>query len=104
MKLNDPVKLGPWVRGTFPKQEGLQDNEISVNTALGSGYAYAHLAADNSTRILAQLGAQQATIDKLVDVIGQAGGITAEQVKAAAEQGAQSALDRLADALGEQEG
>lgn len=99
MKLDDAVQLGDWVAKTFPTQAGLQDDEISVNTALGSGYAYAHIAADNSTRILAQLGAQSATIDKLVDAIGKGGGLTAEQVKAAAEEGAQSALDRLGDAL-----
>jgi hypothetical protein len=99
MKLSDDVPIAKWVADAFPKQKGLQDRKISVQTALGSGYGYAHIAADNSTRILAQLGAQSATIDKLVDVIGQGGGLTAAEIRAAAEAGAQAALDRLGSAL-----
>ncbi|WP_043389971.1 GH25 family lysozyme, partial [Kitasatospora aureofaciens] len=103
MQLNDQVKIADWVSEAFPKQTGLQDGQISVQTALGSGYGYAHIAADNSTKILAQLGAQQATIDKLVDAIGSGGGLTAAEIKAAAEAGAQAALDRLGDALVEED-
>ena len=102
MQLSDQVTIGKWVSDAFPKQEGLQDGKISVQTALGSGYGYAHIAADNSTKILAQLGAQQATIDKLLDALGQGGGLTAAEIKAAAEAGAQAALDRLGDALSEE--
>ncbi|MFI8850743.1 N-acetylmuramoyl-L-alanine amidase [Streptomyces sp. NPDC053499] len=98
MQLDDAVKLGAWVQKTFPKQKGLQDGEISVRTALGSGYAYAHIAADNSTAILAQLGAQAATIEKLADALG-GGGLTAAEIRAAAEAGAQAALNRLGSAL-----
>lgn len=103
MQLDDAVKLGAWVPKTFPKQAGLQDGEISVRTALGSGYAYAHIAADNSTAILAQLGAQAATIDKLADALG-GGGLTAAEIRSAAEAGAQAALDRLGSALTTPEG
>ncbi|MFE9340878.1 N-acetylmuramoyl-L-alanine amidase [Streptomyces sp. NPDC007063] len=103
MQLDDAVKLGSWVPKTFPKQKGLQDGEISVRTALGSGYAYAHIAADNSTAILAQLGAQAATIDKLADALG-GGGLTAAEIRSAAEAGAQAALDRLGSALTTPEG
>ncbi|MGI5350201.1 glycoside hydrolase family 25 protein [Streptomyces sp. CA-250714] len=94
MKLDDAVELNEWVPKAFPEQVGLQDGEISVRTALGSGYAYAHIAADNSTAILAQLGAQAATIEKLADALG-GGGLTAAEIRAAAEAGAQTALDRL---------
>lgn len=69
MKLDDAVKLGAWVPKTFPKQKGLQDGEISVRTALGSGYAYAHLAADNSTKILAKLDAQAAAVTELAKAL-----------------------------------
>ncbi|MEU5834453.1 glycoside hydrolase family 25 protein [Streptomyces diacarni] len=99
VQLSDKVTVRQWVTDAFPGQKGLQDGEISVETALGSGYGYAHIAADNSTRILAQLGAQAATIDKLVDALGTGGGMTAAEIKAAAEAGAQAALDRLGHAL-----
>ncbi|MFE0762631.1 N-acetylmuramoyl-L-alanine amidase [Streptomyces smyrnaeus] len=69
MQLDDRVKLGDWVADTFPKQAGLQDDEISVRTALGSGYAYAHIAADNSTKILAKLDAQGAAITELAKAL-----------------------------------
>jgi hypothetical protein len=108
MQLSDQVTLGDWVAKRWPDDKGLQDGRISVNTALGSGYAHARtaatlarVAADNSTHILAQLGAQQATIEKLVEALGTDGGLTAEEIKAAAAAGAQAALDRLAAALKE---
>ncbi|NGO67630.1 glycoside hydrolase family 25 protein [Streptomyces boncukensis] len=69
MNLDDAVKLGAWIPKTFPKQQGLQDGEISVRTALGSGYAYAHIAADNSKRILAKLDAQGAAITELAKAL-----------------------------------
>ncbi|MFI8853694.1 glycoside hydrolase family 25 protein [Streptomyces sp. NPDC053499] len=102
VQLNDKLKVD-WLKDRFPDVEGLQDGEIYVKTALGSGYGWSRIAADNSTRILAQLGAQQATIDKLVDAIAEGGGLTAAEVQAAAEAGAQAALDRLGDALTQQE-
>lgn len=99
MQASDKLKIGDWLAKRFPSEAALQDGSILVETALASGYGWARIAADNSAQVLAQLGAQQATIDKLVDALGSSGGITAEQVKAAAEEGAQSALDRLGDAL-----
>lgn len=99
MQLGDKVKLNPWVKKGWPKDEGLDDGAISVQTALGSGYAFARRASDNTSKILAQLGAQAATIDKLVDVIGAGGGLTAAEVKAAAEAGAQAALAQLGETL-----
>ncbi|WP_241827001.1 hypothetical protein [Streptomyces graminilatus] len=49
----------------------------------------------------AQIGALQGAVTALAAVVGNAGGITAEQVQAAAEAGANAALDRLGDALTE---
>ncbi|WP_078503734.1 N-acetylmuramoyl-L-alanine amidase [Streptomyces sulphureus] len=73
MKLNDQVKIADWVSDAFPNQEGLQDGQISVQTALGSGYGYAHIAADASKEILAQLIAQQKVLDKLVAALADEG-------------------------------
>ncbi len=101
MKLSDQIRLGDWIPKYWPNDTGLQDRQIPVDVALGSGYAHSRKAAENTTAILAQLGAQQATIDKLVDAIGSGGGLTAAEIKAAAEAGAQAALDRLGDALKE---
>lgn len=99
MQLNDKVTLNGWVPKQWPKDEGLADGTISVQTALGSGYGYARQAAQNSAAVLAQLGAQQATIERLVTALGDGGGLTAAEIQAAAEAGAQAALDRLGAAL-----
>ncbi|MFM9602671.1 peptidoglycan recognition protein family protein [Streptomyces turgidiscabies] len=47
----------------------------------------------------AQIGALQGAVAALTTAVGSAGSITAEQVQAAAEAGANAALDRLGDAL-----
>lgn len=99
--LQDKILLGDWIPAAWPKDEGLADKQITVNTAIGSGYAHARRAADNTTAILAQLGAQQATIATLVDAIGSSGGLTAAEVQAAAEAGAKAALATLGDKLQE---
>ncbi|MFJ8140664.1 glycoside hydrolase family 25 protein [Streptomyces sp. NPDC096013] len=101
MDLQSTVLLGDWIPQTWPKDKGLADKKITVNTAIGSGYAHARRAADNTTAILAQLGAQQATIAKLVDAIGSGGGLTAAEIQAAAEAGAKAALATLGDKLQE---
>lgn len=49
----------------------------------------------------AQIGALQGAVTALTEAVGAAGGITAEQVQAAATAGAEAALDRLGDALTE---
>jgi len=101
MQLSDQISLGDWIPKYWPNDKGLADKKMPVDVALGSGYAHSRKAAENTVQILAQLGAQQATIDKLVDAIGSGGGLTAAEVKAAADAGAQAALDRLAAALKE---
>lgn len=69
MDLSDQITLGAWVKEQWPDDDGLTDGKIAVNTALGSGYAHARRASDNTTAILAQLGAQKATIDELVKAV-----------------------------------
>lgn len=104
MQLSDKTPIGEWIMERWPEDDGLQDGSILVSTALASGYGHSRTAADNTRAILAQLGAQAATIDKLVDAIGTGGGLDAAEIRAAAEAGAQAALDRLAVALTSNDG
>src|SRR5690606_7013126 len=55
MRLSDTVKVKDWVRKRWPKDKGLADGAITVNTALGSGYAYSRIAADTSGQVLTLL-------------------------------------------------
>ena len=95
MQLKDLVKLGEWVKKRWPQDEGLKDGSIQVNTALGSAYGYSRLAAESSTALLAQVAALNATIGKLAE----GGGLSMEEIQAAAEAGAKAALNQLGDAL-----
>jgi hypothetical protein len=97
MQLSDQVTLGTWVPKKWPADSGLQDGKIQVNTALGSAYGYSRLAAESTTALLAQVAALTATVGKLAE----GGGLDAGEIQAAAEAGAQAALDRLSDALKE---
>lgn len=101
MQLSDQINLGDWIPKYWPDDKGLADKKIPVDVALGSGYAHSRKAAENTVKILAQLGAQQATIDKLIDALADGGGLTAAEVKAAAEAGAAAALAKLGDKLQE---
>jgi hypothetical protein len=95
--LQSKILLGDWVPKTWPNDEGLADKQITVNTALGSGYAHSRRAAENTTALLAQVAALTEAIGKLAE----GAGLDAAQIQAAAEAGAQAALDRLADKLKE---
>ncbi|MCZ4610116.1 N-acetylmuramoyl-L-alanine amidase [Streptomyces sp. Lzd4kr] len=97
MDLQSKILLGEWIPKAWPDDKGLADRQITVNTALGSGYAHSRRAAEGVTQLLAQVGALSAALGKLAE----AGGLDAAEVQAAAEAGAQAALDRLADALKE---
>lgn len=68
MQISDHLKIGQWVKDRWPSDKGIQDG-ISVQTALSSGYAHARVAHQNTQQILAQLAAQEATIDKLADAL-----------------------------------
>lgn len=97
MDLQDKILLGDWVPAQWPNDAGLADKQITVNTALGSGYAHSRRAAENTTALLAQVAALTAAVGRLAE----GGGLDAGEIQAAAEAGAQGALDRLADALKE---
>ena len=72
MQLSDKVTVKDWLKKRWPKDTGLADGAISVNTALVSGYGYARIAAESAARIERQLDAQAAVIDRLVDQLGAA--------------------------------
>ncbi|MFJ2514706.1 glycoside hydrolase family 25 protein [Streptomyces griseoviridis] len=95
MQLTDQVKINSWIKEAWPKDAGLQDGQIAVSTALGSGYGHARRAAENTTALVAQVAALTA----VVGTLAQGGGLTAAQVKNAAEAGARAALAQLGDKL-----
>jgi hypothetical protein len=65
MKLSDQVALGDWVAKQWPDDTGLADKKISVNTAIGSGYAHARRSAENTDEILRQLEALRTEVAQL---------------------------------------
>lgn len=95
MQLSDAVTLGTWVPKTWPKDPGLTDGKINVNTALGASYGYSRIAAENTRALVAQVAALSAAVGKLAE----AGGLDAAEIQAAAEAGARAALAGLGDAL-----
>ena len=95
MQLTDKVPVGDWVKDAWSTDKGLADGSILVQTALGSGYAHSRRAAENTAVLVAQVAALTAAVGKLAE----GGGLDASQIQAAAEAGAQAALDQLGDAL-----
>lgn len=81
MQLSDQVKLNDWMVERWGNKPGIADGEITVRTALGSGYGHARVARENTVQILVQLKAQQATIDKLVDAVAAGPGIDLDALK-----------------------
>jgi hypothetical protein len=71
MQLSDQIPLGDWVPQAWPDDKGLADKKLAVATALGSGYAHARRASENTTKLLAQFTALQATNDKLVETVAK---------------------------------
>jgi uncharacterized RmlC-like cupin family protein len=65
MNLQSTVLLGDWVPQTWPDDKGLADKKISVNTAIGSGYAHARRAAEATDEILRQLEALRTEVAQL---------------------------------------
>ncbi|MFC9604528.1 N-acetylmuramoyl-L-alanine amidase [Streptomyces niveus] len=80
MNLTDAVKLPAWVPTTWPKDEGLQDGKITVNTALGSTYGHARRSAENSAQLVSDVQALRAAVADLAAAVaelsaqGRAGG------------------------------
>lgn len=69
MKLSDEVKLGSWIPQAWPKDEGLADGQIRVQTALGSTYGHARKARENTDQLLAAIEKQTAAIERLTEAL-----------------------------------
>ncbi|MBL1107343.1 N-acetylmuramoyl-L-alanine amidase [Streptomyces sp. 5-8] len=65
MDLNDRVLLGDWVPKAWPDDKGLADKQITINTALGGGYAYARRAAETTGALLTEVRALRAEVAQL---------------------------------------
>jgi hypothetical protein len=65
VKLSDQISLGDWVKKQWPTDKGLTDGRITVNTALGSGYAHSRRAAEATDEILKQLEALRSEVAQL---------------------------------------
>jgi hypothetical protein len=65
VKLSDEISLGDWVKKQWPTDKGLQDGRITVNTALGSGYAHSRRAAEATDEILKQLEALRTEVAQI---------------------------------------
>jgi hypothetical protein len=65
MKLSDHIKLGDWIPKYWPNDKGLQDKQIPVDVALGSGYAHSRKSAENTVAILAELKALRTEVAQL---------------------------------------
>jgi hypothetical protein len=99
MQLSDQIPLGDWVPQTWPDDKGLADKKLAVATALGSGYAHARRASENTTKILT-------TLDALTAVNLTDAQVTAIAAKVAAAPGladmiAAKVADQLAARLAE---
>jgi len=64
-RLSDQISLGDWVKKQWPKDKGLSDGRITVNTALGSGYAHSRRAAEATDEILKQLAVLRTEVAQL---------------------------------------
>jgi hypothetical protein len=77
MQLSDQINLGDWIPKQWPTDKGLADKKIPVDVALGSGYAHARKAAENSDKLVALVAklqtseaAQTAALTKLAELVG----------------------------------
>lgn len=74
MKLTDAVKLPGWVPKAWPKDKGLQDDKVEVNTALGSTYGHARRSAENSSEVLKEVQELRAQVADLAAVVAELAG------------------------------
>jgi len=98
--------LADWARGTTPQEDTMDPVDVwayKAKTTLAGGketedaYAYLRTTRAAVQTLTAQVGALTAAVGKMA----QGGGLDAGEIKAAAEAGAQAALEKLADALKE---
>lgn len=73
---------------------------LKKNPRLPDVYGYIAGASSAVASLTAQVGALSGAITALTADVTKAGGLTAEQVTAAAAAGAKAALDELATAIG----
>jgi hypothetical protein len=90
MQMSDIVKVTGWIKDRW---KDLADGEISVNTALASGYAHSRAANENTAAILTQLRAQTAAIEKLAQLVGS--DVDTAQVVAAVERAIAAAVVKV---------
>jgi len=69
MDLQSQVALGDWVKKQWPTDAGVTDLKITVNTALGSGYAHARAAHDGVDALRTEVAALTAAVAKLTDAL-----------------------------------
>lgn len=69
MDLQSQVALGDWVKTQWPTDKGLADKLITVNTALGSGYAHARAAHDGIDALRTEVAALRADLAKIAAVL-----------------------------------
>lgn len=63
LDLSQSVPLGAWVKAVWPDDKGIADGAISVQTALGSGYAHSRAAAERTARLEREVSAMRAQLD-----------------------------------------
>lgn len=73
VKLSDAVTVGPWVKAQWPDDAGLKDGSISVNTAIGSGYAHARAAHEGVDALRTEVADLRAAIVKLTAALAAKG-------------------------------
>ncbi len=89
VQLTDKVTLSGDYKAKFPSDPGIQDGSVYVNTALGGSYIYARENNDMLRKVLADQAALVAALQAHAE---SGGGLSLDEIKAAAQQGAQAAL------------
>lgn len=67
--LTDKVTVNGWILKAWPKDRGLADGSIQVNTALGSTYGHARAAHDGVVELQTLVTAQNAVISELASAL-----------------------------------
>jgi len=66
VQLSDKVDLGDWIPAGWPDDKGLQDGQISVETALGSTYGHSRYVHDKIDALEAKVDALTELVKRLV--------------------------------------
>jgi hypothetical protein len=92
MLLTDDLPLTEGQMALIPDDPTIQDGKIKLSTALGGAYIFARVALREVTAVKA---GQAALVAALQAHNESGGGASLEQIKAAAQQGAQAALSEV---------